>query len=210
MASVENIKDWLDRAAKNGMEREDAVFLMVEVRHLIEGKHDIANYRTTELYCDWTVHPNLYTSYGGYIIIRELTKILAKNWSKSDEDMVREISNVLGLSSLRTELIKLFEMHSIPTTIFSEYENWKNVVGFLTFYLRGKPINFPSKEKIEKIEKKHLTDLIQEIESIKKPADFYIKKVSIVGDKAPFWCIELGGEKNTTKIMGELVIERDK
>jgi hypothetical protein len=71
----------------------------------------------------------------------------------------------------------------------------------LTYYLRGKPIHFPNKEKIQK---QRLIDLIEEIEKIDKPADFYIKNVSIIGDDRPFWCIELGGEKDTTKIIGEL------
>jgi hypothetical protein len=205
MTSAQNITDWIKRAAESGMEREDVVFLMVEIRHLIEGQPDISEYRVTELYCNWVVHTNLFSSDGGLIIIRELTKSLAENWSKNNENLVHEMSNVFGLSSLRTELIKLFEKHSIPSIIFTEYENWENVVGFLTYYLKGKPINLPSKKSVKK---QRLKELIEEIESIKKPADFFIKKVSIVGNGSPFWCIELGGEKNTTKIIGELSIEK--
>jgi hypothetical protein len=200
-----NIKDWIDRATEKGMEREDIVFLMVEIRHLIEGQYDISEYRATELYCSWIVHTSLFSSDGGLIILRELTRILAENWSKHNESLVYEMSNVFGLSGLRTELIKLFEKHSIPTVIFSEHENWKNIVEFLTYYLRGKPINFPSKKSVKK---QRLKELIEEIEGIKKPVDFYIKKVSIIGNDGPFWCIELGGEKNTARIVGELSVEK--
>jgi hypothetical protein len=206
VTTAQNIKDWIDRAVESGIEREDVVFLMVEIRHLMEGQSDISDYRVTELYCDWMVHTNLYTSDGGLIIIKELTRTLVKNWSERNENLVHEMSQIFGLSSLRTELIKLFDKYSIPTVIFSENENWKNVVGFLTYYLRGKPINLPSQGSVKK---QRLKKLIGEIERIKKPVDFYIKKVSIVGKDSPFWCIELGGEKNTTKIVGELSIEKD-
>jgi hypothetical protein len=188
------------------MEKEDVVFLMVQVRHLIEGKHNISDYRVTELYCNWMVHTALFSSDGGLLIIKELTNTLVKNWDIGNENLVQDMSNIFGLSNLRTELTKLFKEHSIPTILFDDYENWKNLVGFLIYYLRGKPIYFPSKENIQK---QRLIDLIEEIESIEKPADFYIKNVSIIGDKSPFWCIELGGEKDTTKIVGELFIEKD-
>lgn len=206
VTSVQNIRDWIDRAAENGMEREDIIFLMVEIRHLIEDQHDISEYRATELYCNWMVHTNLFSSDGGLIIIRELTRTLAKNWSEHNESLVHEVSKVFGLSSLRTELIKLFNKHSISIVIFNENENWENIVGFLTYFLRGKPINLPRKGSVKK---QRLKELIGEIKNIKKPADFYIKKVSIVGTDSPFWCIELGGEKNTTKIAGALSIEKD-
>lgn len=205
--SVQNIEDWIDRAIDKGMEREDIVFLMVEIRHLVEGQPDISDYRVTELYCNWMVHTNLFLSDGGLIIIRELTKTLAENWNKPNIDLVHEMSKTFGLSSLRTELIKLFNKHSIPTVIFSKYENWKNMVGFLTYYLRGKPINLPTEVSVKK---QRLKELVGEIERIKKPADFYIKKVSIIGKDSPFWCIELGGEKSVTRIIGELSIEKDK
>ena len=141
MITVQYIKDWLDRASERGMEREDIVFLMVQVRHLIEGQHDISDYRVTELYCNWMVHTNLYTSDGGLIILRDLTNTLVENWSKTKETMTEEMSSVFGLSNLRTELIKLFAEHSIPTTIFSEYENWKNLVSF-NLLLKGKAYPF--------------------------------------------------------------------
>ena len=185
------------------MEKEDVVFLMVQVRHLIEGKHNIADYRITELYCNWMVHTALFSSDGGLLIIKELTKALVRGWGKS-ENLVQETSNVFGISNLRTELIKLFNEHSIPTVLFDDSKNWKNLTGFLIFYLRGKPINFPAKEDIKK---QRLIDLIDEIQNIEKPANFYIKNVSIIGDESAFWCIELGGEKDTTKIVGELLIE---
>ena len=202
MRSTKYIKEWIDRVAERGMEREDVVFLMVEIRQLIEAQSDISQNRVTQLYCNWMVHPNLFSSDGGLIVIRELTKKLAENWSMSNESLVSEMSSIFGLSKLRQELIKLFEKHSIPTNIFSECKNWKNIVGCLTYFLRGKPIVFPSKERVKK---QRLKELIDEINSLKKPADFYIKKVSIIGNVSPFWCIELGGEKKL-ELVGELSI----
>lgn len=144
------------------MEKEDVVFLMVQVRHLIEGKHNISDYRVTELYCNWMVHTALFSSDGDLLIIKELTNALVRGWTKS-EKLVQETSNVFGLSNLRTELTKLFYEHSIPTILFDDYENWKNLAGFLIYYLRGKPIHLPSKENIKK---QRLLDLIEEIENI--------------------------------------------
>jgi hypothetical protein len=118
--------------------------------------------------------------------------------------MELEISNALSLSNLRTELIKLFNEHSIPTVIFSNNKNWKNLVGFLTYYLNGKSIHRLNKKTAEK---QRLKDLVEEINNIKTPENFYIKEILIVGDTSPYWCIKLGGGKNVV-IAGKLLLEK--
>jgi hypothetical protein len=45
----------------------------------------------------------------------------------------------------------------------------------------------------------------EEMIAFKKPANFWIENLSIISIKdIPHWCVELGGDKQTTKIVGLL------
>ncbi|MCF7834125.1 MAG: hypothetical protein K9L98_02090 [Candidatus Pacebacteria bacterium] len=207
MTAKDHVKEWLDSISKRGgyIEKQEIIFLMVQARHLIENHPNISKYRTIEFYSNWVVHTQLdRPSEVSLSIFRDITKILSANWNPTDPEMGNQISKVIGLSTLRTELVSLFQENNLNVELFSIYENWKNIAVFLIYFLQNKPLVFP------KTTKNKFKLLIEEIMNLKKPADFWIKNLSIIGiDNRPHWCFELGGEKNTTKIIGELFIEKD-
>ncbi|MCC6323807.1 hypothetical protein IT400_03375 [Candidatus Nomurabacteria bacterium] len=206
MTAKDHIKEWLNIVSEKGgyIEKQDIVFLMVQARHLIENHQHISKYRTIEFYSNWIVHTHLdRPSEISLSIFRDITKTLSANWNPTSPDMVSQISKIIGLSNLRSELTLLFQENELPLELFNIYENWKNITTFLLYFLQNKPLIFPKNTKNK------FNIFIEEIMNLKKPADFWIKNLSIIGiNNRPHWCFELGGEKNTTKVVGELFIEK--
>lgn len=207
MTTNDHIQEWLNRISERGdyIEKQDIVFLMVQARHLIEVCPDISQYRTVEFYSDWIVHSKLdRPSEIRLIIFRDVTNTLSEHWKSDAGALPYKISKIIGFSVLKKELINLFQVNGLNIELFSNHENWKTIVGTLVYFLQNKPIVFPHDSK-----GKFLAPT-REIIALEKPADFWIKNLSIVGiNDRPHWCFELGGEKDTTKIVGELFIEKD-
>ncbi|HLD31253.1 MAG TPA: hypothetical protein VJB41_03640 [Patescibacteria group bacterium] len=209
MTTQDRIKNWLYRVSQPDglMEREDMCFLMVQARHLLEESPKIEKYKVVEFYSDWMVHTKLDKSEVSMSILRDITKVIVKNWNPTSNHMVNEVSKVIGLSELRTELIKLFNEYNLPVAIFEIEENWKNLVGFLTYFLADKSISFPKEKPIKKTK---FRVIWEEMISFEKPANFWIENLAIIGiNDVPHWCVELGGDKKTTKIVGLLTIEKE-
>jgi hypothetical protein len=121
---------------------------MVQARHLLEESLKRKEYVVLEFYCDWMVHTKLDRSEVSMSILRDITKVIIKNWNPTSGDTVNQVSEVIGLSKLKTELIKLFDECNLPTAIFTIEENWKNLMGFLTYFLAYKPVSFPQENPI--------------------------------------------------------------
>ena len=209
MTTQDRIKNWLDRVSQPDglMEREDICFLMVQARHLLEESPQRKEYKVIEFYCDWMVHSKLDRSEVSVLILRDITKVIAKNWNPTSNYTVNEVSKVIGLFKLRTELIKLFKEYNLPVTIFDIEENWKNLVGFLTYFLANKLVSFPQENPIKKTK---LRMIWEEMIAFDKPANFWIENLTIIGiDDIPHWCVELGGDKRTTRIVGLLTLEKE-
>src|SRR3989344_1730859 len=206
MTTKDHIKEWFSRVSERGgyIEKQDIIFLMVQARHLIENHPDISKYKTIEFYSDWIVHTKLdRPSDMRLAIFRDITNALSKYWKSDARALHGEISKIIGLNSLRKELASLFQENDLNMELFSNHENWKTIAGALTYFLQNKPLVFPLENKGK------FKTSIKAIMTIEKPADFWIKNLSIIGiNDRPHWCFELGGEKNTTKIVGELFIEK--
>jgi|SRR3989344_6574582 len=201
-----HIQDWLNIVVQRGrLEKQDIVFLMVQARHLIENRSDISKYKAIEFYSDWIVHTKLdRPSEIRLTIFRDITNALSKHWKSDSGALPGEVSKIIGLSNLKDELISIFQKNGLNAELYSNYKNWKTIVGALTYFLQNKPLVFPVENKGK------FKTFIKEIINIEKPANFWIKNLSIIGiDDSPHWCLELGGEKDTTKIIGELFIKKN-
>lgn len=193
------IREWLIKVTKRGgyVEQEDAVFLMVQARHLIEESGKQPLYRITNFYSDWIVHPKIDRSDLCLEIIRDITEVLADNWEKTEKDITVEISKVIGLSKLKSNLINLFKEHNLPVDLFNVIENWQGLAGFIISFLINKPISFP----LDRLNRR-AREIREEIIAIKKPLNFWIESLTIINDNGtPYWCIQLDGDKKV-KIVG--------
>lgn len=203
MTTTERIQQWLHKVAeRNGhVEQEDACFLMVQVRHLIEEDGQKDQYRTAQFYADWTVHTKLDRSELCLEILRDITAVLAENWGHTEKDVTAEVSKVIALSRLKSELITLFRANGLPIEPFDIAENWQGLAGLIVSFLLNKPVAFPAENP-----SRRAREIREEMMAIQRPANFWAESLLIIDfDGAPHWCVQLGGDKEV-RIMGLLTL----
>lgn len=205
MTTKDRIQKWLHKVGERDsiMEQEDACFLMIQVRHLIEESANPNQYQLAKFYGDWVAHTKLDKSKMGGEILRDITKVFSENWGITKKDITIEISNVIGLSILRSQLIEVFNANGLPVQIFDIPENWRNVAGLIGSFLIDKPILFPKNNEISRHASLH--KIHKQMMAIQKPANFWVESLKIVEDKEgyPHWYVQLGGDKSVS-IMGIL------
>jgi len=202
MKAKDRLFEWFQKIeiANGRMDREDICFLMVQARHLIESAKSPSSYRMVAFYADWTVHSALDRSVVCYEVLKEITRVLADNFTNTRPDITREISRIIGFPILRDELRKLFTEYGLPTVIFDYQENWNSFISFLLWFIENQPIRFPNKPtgKSKLIRK--------EIEEIQKPHNMIVEALAIVRHKSSYhWKIAISGDKHYF-IMGQVDI----
>ncbi|MBN1152967.1 MAG: hypothetical protein JXA58_07140 [Dehalococcoidia bacterium] len=170
--------------------REDACFLMVQVRHLIETADHPENFRVAAFYADWTVHSMLDSSPVCFEVLRDITRVLAENFNPTRRDFTTEVSRIIGFPKLRSELTELFRISGLPTVLFDYQENWRSFLGFLTWFLAGQPIRFPARPKGRA---KQIRD---EMLALKRPNNIIVEALAVVSlEGVPHWQLQVHGDK---------------
>jgi hypothetical protein len=196
------IEEWFRRLERPGekMNREDVSFIMVQARHLIESADDPEDYRLARFYADWTAHPALDRSIVCLEMVRDISRILVENLSPTRPDFTREVSRIIGLPQLRSELMDLFRAHGLPTVLFDYLENWRTFVSFLLWFLKDQPIGFPH-EPTGQAKKIH-----DETLALAGPHNMSVKSLAVVDHEGfPHWQLRMAGDKGLT-IVGRLEI----
>ena len=205
VAAVARIQSWFERLGQNDgqMAREDACFLMVQARHLVEARPDPSPSRVVGFYADWTVHTKLDRSVVCLEILRDITRVLADNFSTTHTDVTLEVSRVIGLHLLRSQLVALFKASGLPTAVFEYRVNWIGFVGFLLWLLEGQPIEFPAKRGNQ------VEAIYQEALQAGAPSGIVVEGLEIVrvGEKA-HWMLHVGGKKRV-RMVGQIGLADD-
>jgi hypothetical protein len=199
------IKEWFHRLEQsNGrMNREDICFLMVQTRHLIETTDAPERYYVASFYADWIVHSTLDRSIVCFEVLRDITRVLAENFNPTRTDITREISRIIGFPRLRSELIDLFRDNGLSIIVFDYYENWRDFVAFLLWFLNGQLIGFP---KNPKGQAKKIRD---EMLTFQRPHNISVEALSIVNHEGIYyWQLRVSGNKEFT-MLGQVEIAED-
>ncbi len=196
------IEEWFRRLEQPGgqMRREDVCFLMVQTRHLIETADDPERYRVAAFYADWIVHSALDRSTVCFEVLRDITRVLVENLNPTRPDFTREISRIIGLPLLRSELMNLFRDSGLSVVLFDYRENWHGFVMFLLWFLAGQPIGFPGNptSRAKKIR--------EEMLALRRPGNIAVEKLAVVNHEGVYhWQLQISGDKRIT-IMGEVEI----
>ena len=196
------VEEWFHRLeqTRGRMTREDVCFLMVQVRHLIEAASTPERYRLAAFYADWTVHSALDRSPVCFDILRDITIVLAENFSPTRPDITREISRIIGFPQLRSELMNIFRDNELPIMLFDYRENWNSFVMFLLWFLAGQPISFPENPtgRAKKIR--------DEILALQRPNNILVKALAVVNHEGSYhWILAVSGDKKI-RMMGPVEI----
>lgn len=205
MKANTRIKEWFHKHKQSGslINLEDVCFLMVQVRHLIEKAGSPPKYRIASFYADWIVHSTLDRSTYCYEVLRDITHELVKNLNPTRPDFTREISSIIGLPQLRSELKNLFIENGLPIVLFDYLENWKFFVCLLLGLLDGTPISFP------KTSTGKSKNIKEEILAIQRPYNITVKALAIINREGVYhWIIAVYGDKKLN-IMGQIEIAED-
>jgi hypothetical protein len=98
MNARHRLEEWFDRlgAAGETMKREDACFVMVQARHLIEAAEARERFRVVSFYADWTVHAALDRSLVCFEVLRDIARVIAENMTPTSPDTSSLIPTSLG------------------------------------------------------------------------------------------------------------------
>ena len=118
----------------------EAVYLMVELRKLLEREYKVGNHWTgkfakVRFYCDWTVHPSKDQNQPH---IKDIMEKLNEKLSKGEDT-----SYFFSLSELRNEMSEVFRTQELQDKLCRDDECWKRFVDVLIPVLTEQPITNP-------------------------------------------------------------------
>jgi hypothetical protein len=94
----------------------------------------------------------------------------------------------------------LFRENELPTIIFDYYENWRNFVTFLLWFLAGQPIGFPDNPKgsAKKIQ--------DEMLALPRPNNISVEALAVVNHESVYhWLLVISGDKKV-RFVGQVEI----
>jgi hypothetical protein len=178
--------------------REDVTFLVIQARQLIETSGVRERYRLISFYADWTVHTALDRSQVCFEVLRDITRVIADNFTYTSPDMTQQISRVIGLPQLRVELVSLFRENGLSVALFEYYQNWRGFLSHLLWSLEGKRIAFPSDPG------SHAKRIRDEMLGIQRPHNITVEALAVVNVQGTYnWVLDISGDKEI-KMVGAI------
>ena len=113
----------------------EAVYLMVELRKLLDREHERDQFPIIRFYCDWTVH-----------ISKDRNQADIEDIMKSFNDGINNPEGVISffsLSELRKEMSDLFRTYGLKAELCQDDNNWKHFVDVFIQVLADQPIMNP-------------------------------------------------------------------
>ena len=119
------------------------VYLMVELRKLLDHQDIRDNYLTLRFYCDWTVHIQKDRNMAGISEIAEkIDKLVPRN-KTLDSKTADYVFDFLRMSKLRAEMANFLKANNIPLGRLKEDNDWRTFASTLGEVLSGQPILNP-------------------------------------------------------------------
>lgn len=134
---------FLGSAGKFDFTGSDAITTMVLIREMVEFRSRKKELAVLNLYCNWTVHPEALGSLTGSRFLADAAT--AFGVKRDAAAMSEHISSALSLSTLRAELIEIFQAHDLPTRNFELRTGWKMFSAQYLKSLMHKRLRFPAK-----------------------------------------------------------------
>ena len=120
----------------------EAVYLMVELRKLLDREHGRDQFPKIRFYCDWTVHTSKDRNLAA---IQDIMEKLEKSFSNGSPHSTQDASSFFLLSELREEMSDLFSRHGLRANLYQDDKRWTHFVDVLIQVLADQPITTPFK-----------------------------------------------------------------
>ena len=141
---------------KEALEETDVRSLMILMRKLLDQMQDSyqQSFLIIRLYANWAVHNEITKSNPGLRILSAINELLV-TFKSADTDILRkEISQGLGISTLRREMKLFFENIGFDDDVFSDNHIWAIFVTHLIEIIRDVPLSFPQLSALDKTKRK--------------------------------------------------------
>ncbi|MCE5310877.1 MAG: hypothetical protein LLG20_24815 [Acidobacteriales bacterium] len=123
---VEKLRAELTR----GIETEaQVVYLLVEIRKLIEHSEYVNRYLSVLFFCEWALHVKM-SRQSAFLLLKEIDDALER--STSAEQMAELVGTRLSMDTFRDDLIHVLMDHNLPTEPIRTMQGW---LAFLPLYL---------------------------------------------------------------------------
>jgi hypothetical protein len=133
----------------------EVVYLMVQIRKILDYNSSLDSYDILRFYCNWTLHITLSDKRTTRIILRMFNNNV--DFNKSGKEIASAVkdnsSDFFKLSTLKTEMEDFFNKYGIASIIISK--SWISFIRLLLKVVSMCPIVFTSDE-IQKMELKEV------------------------------------------------------
>ena len=140
MPAKKRLSEFFEHVTSGGeLSRFEALRILPLARELLEQSGSTKQYAKIRFYGDWSLHPQLDRE-SAKLLMSEIAKVFQEHSSSPPDRVIKGVSQVLSVASLRAELIQLFTHHSIPTYLFELQDLWRQYISWLLQDLIEKPI----------------------------------------------------------------------
>ena len=139
---AENILKKLNEHISSGINREaDVIYLLVQIRKILEQEDLKDIYTFLDLYCDWVLHTNI-TSKKNQQILGKINLAVAALEDPDNidyPDALENLNKAISLDGLYRDMKNLFQSKNLNDNLFS-IDNWKKFGGLLISILKDIPL----------------------------------------------------------------------
>ena len=120
------------------------LYLMVELRKIIDHLDDAREYPLLKFYCDWTVHTKKDRNMDDIrVIVDRLDKLVPK-WDKLNQQEQNQVLDFIQMPELRKEMGTFLRSNGLQAGLCDEARPWKKFTKTLCKVLSDQPIVNPS------------------------------------------------------------------
>ena len=97
------------------------VYILVEIRKLLDQEDVRDKYRTLEFYCDWALHPHLTRNKVAHQVVKEFDDVATPS-----AVITQRLQEVISLIELRNELEAFLDKYGLPKEVTDKPPAWLN------------------------------------------------------------------------------------
>ncbi len=123
------------------------VYLMVEIRKLMDVRRSAKTYPLLRLFCNWTVHTNLdHKNDEAEGLLRSFDEAIQRVKAEAGRGFSLDFLDVLSLSRFREQIRTFFRSADIPTRLTDEQVEWDTFLDLYSSVVTDCPITYTHNE----------------------------------------------------------------